>query len=144
MLLAAMRDAALQPVPKRPDLYTRSGNWVEIEFGTVVAIDLPMIAVRLRAERLQSDRHPSDDAYLHAVVPVSAPDAVLGSRIIGDGIAVTKIDDVLVCRYFPCPYGPCVAVGLGDDASVDQETSATLRANIANGTAEWFPARPAR
>ena len=147
-LLVAMRDAATKPVPVRPALYTLSGNWGDMEFGSVVANDGPMIVVRLRSDAglppsLRRVPRPNEE-YVHAVVPVSAPHATLGSCIIGDGIVVAKIDDLLICRYFVSPYDSPPKVCIGDEASIDHDTSVTLKGMIARGTAEWFPASPAR
>lgn len=131
-LVATMREAAAAPVPLRPPLYELSGSWVEQETGSVVAIDGPMLAVRL-------DRPDASDLYFHCVVPIAD-----GQAIKGDGIVVMKFEDLLVCRYFENRFGSRAAPRLGDRACVDRLTTEALRRAIVAGTAEWYPAPPSR
>ena len=130
-LLTAMRDAAAYPVPLPPQLYVLDGAFRDLEFGSVVAIDGPMIAIRLPSPDPR-------DLYFHCVVPIQ--DRAHGIK--GDGIVVTKCGDLLVCRYFENRFGSHLALQLGDGAWVDRVTSEALRKAVVAGTTAWFPASP--
>lgn len=89
--------------------------------GTVVAVAEGAVAVRID--------NPENwiGATRHLVMPVC--DRAMGEGIKGDAIVVRRIDNFLLCRYFPNRLGPLVEPALDDRAWVDHHTSDRVRAS---------------
>jgi hypothetical protein len=107
--------------PTPPEMYVMDGIWWVGSFGTVVAIDGGMVAVR----RDNPSDWPADTQHL--LVPISARGSSDGIR--GDAVIVGHWDDVLIGRFFPRPYGAPDLPALGDIAWVDHSTTASMRAS---------------
>lgn len=95
-LIAAMRAHSRDhhALPER-SVPTRLG-WPEWPFGTVVAIDGPMLTIRMK-DPTQIPAQVED-----MVMMISNPRQSLPS---GDGIVAGRMNDMLICRFFPNDYG---------------------------------------
>ena len=120
-ILEEMERLASAECPTPPDLYAMDGIWWVGSFGTVVAVDGGMVAVRRDNPR----DWPADTKYL--LVPIS--DRGSSNGIKGDAVIVGHCDDVLIGRFFPRPYGVPDLPALGDEAWVDHSTTASMRAS---------------
>jgi hypothetical protein len=81
--------------PTPPELYAIDGIWWVGSFGTVVAVDGGMVAVRRDNPR----DWPADTQYL--LVPISVRGSSNGIK--GDAVIVGHCDDVLIGRFFGSP-----------------------------------------
>lgn len=128
-ILEEMERLASAECPTPPDLYTIDGIWWVGSFGTVVAVDGGMVAVRKDNPR----DWPADTEYL--LVPISDRASSIG--ILGDAVIVGHCDDVLIGRFFRRPYGVSDPPAPGDRAWVDHSTTAAMRAS-------WHSSRRSR
>ena len=124
-MLPAMRRLAQAECPAPPMMYVLDGNWWVGCFGTVVAIDQGVLAVRM------DDRSKWPEDVLHLLLPIA--DRMTNAGIKGDGVVVGRLDDILICRYFPNPNGSKEKPALGDEAWVDHSTSLAMRASWRSG-----------
>ena len=120
-IVEEMERLASAECPTPPDLYEMDGIWWVGSYGTVVAVDGGMVAVRRDNPR----DWPVDTQYL--LVPIS--DRRSGNGIKGDAVIVGHCDDVLIGRFFPRPYGAPDSPALGDEAFVDHSTTTSMRAS---------------
>ena len=104
--------------PTPPELYVLDGIWWVGSFGTVVAVDGGMVAVR----RDNPKDWPADTRFL--LVPIATRGSSAGIK--GDAVIVGQCEDVLIGRFFPRPYGAPDLPALGDQAWVDHSTTSSM------------------
>lgn len=118
-LLGEMRRLAEVPCPTPSDMPGLDGNWYVGWYGTVVAVDDAMLAVKIT----NPERWSSDVQSL--LMTVSDRRAHGESK--GDAVVVGRVNDTLVCRFFPSTVGSGEAPAIGDTTTVDHAKSRELR-----------------
>lgn len=103
---------------------------MDLHGGSIVALDGDVVAIRLHKDQI--DREPE-----HAIASVSDPKQAKGNK--GDLVLVSRFDDVLICRYFVCPWAlNRDPIDLGDLVSFHPGQSHEVAQAVKAGTAEWF------
>lgn len=110
-LLEAMRAQAHDYAPPPPELYKPVNGWPVFEHGVVVAIDGPMVAIRMD----NPDHIP--EHVLEMVMPISNPRA--GEGIRGDGVVTGRCEDLLICRFFANRLHEHARAAIGNSAYLD-------------------------
>lgn len=118
-VLHEMRALADAPCPKPPEMPVLDGTWYVGWFGKVVGIAEGVLAVQMEKPQRWSD----DVQYL--LMPVE--DGHPGGGIKGDAVVVGRVQDTLICRYFPSTVSRRTTPTLGDRTFVDHATSLAMR-----------------
>ena len=107
-LLAAMREHS-RNYHEPPGIYHTFGalGWPIWPYGIVVAIDGPMLGVRMKDPE-QLPQHVED-----LRMPISNPQENANR---GDGIVAGRLGDVLICRFFPDEHHDDGPPAIGDSA----------------------------
>lgn len=113
-LLDAMRAQERDYAPPPPVLYKPFMGWPAFEHGIVVAIDGPMLAIRMN----NPDKIP--EHVLEMVMPISDPK--VGEGILGDGVVTGRCADLLICRFFENRVQKRAAPAIGNSAYLDWNT----------------------
>jgi hypothetical protein len=118
-LVAEMRRQASAACPVPPAMAELDGIWWVGAFGTVVAVEQPMVVVR--------PRNPTDwpRDKLHLLMRVS--DRSSNQGIKGDAVVVGNSGDLPICRFFQRPHYVQELPALGDQTWVDHSTSRAMR-----------------
>lgn len=131
-ILAAMQRLADAECPSPPEWPTLDGIWWRGSFGTVVAFDGRMVALRMD--------NPEDwpDDTKHLLVGIWSPRHRPGQpECRGDVILLGQCEGVLIGRFFPSTLGMPIPPALGDSAWVDHSTSARMRGTWPYGPEGW-------
>jgi hypothetical protein len=113
-LIAAMREHSRNYHTPPPRLYVMPMGWPVYPYGIVVAIDGPMVAIRMK------DPEEIPEHVEEMIMPIS--NHRVGEGILGDGVVAGRLGDMLICRYFPNTlrdYGP---PEIGNSAHLDHWT----------------------
>jgi hypothetical protein len=117
-ILGEMRLLSEAQCPAPPPIYELDGIWWVGSFGTVVAVDRAMVAIR----RDNPKDWPEDTRHL--LMPISAR---AGDGIKGDAVVVGVSGALVIGRFFQRPYGSPESPAVGDEAWVDHSTSRVMR-----------------
>lgn len=125
-VLDEMRRHADAPCPVPPALYPLDGTWYVGSYGTVVAVDERLLAVRVD--------NPKDwpREKRHLLMPVSGRKPNDGIK--GDAVVVGEFGELLICRFFRRPEDADDRPVVGDEVWVDYAGSRAL------GDARWSDA----
>ena len=107
-LVAAMRVLARDYV-EPPGRHSQGGGmgWPVWPYGMVVAIDGPMIAIRM------NDPKEASGNVEDALMPISTPER---EDHHGHGVVAGRHGDVLICRFFPWGLDSDTPPQIGDSA----------------------------
>ena len=120
-IVREMRRLSIVDCPTPPAVPV-SGEWSHFPAlcGEVVAIDNRLLAVRM----IDPSEWSSD--VTHSLMEVSVPTWGGGTK--GDAIVLGRVDDVLICRFFPYVVAQGGPPALGDGTMLNHTASDHIRA----------------